>query len=1396
MNDPLPETYFVDGGTLRPDTPSYVKRPCDDELFVALMEGEFCYILTPRQMGKSSLMIHTSQRLREHNIKTAVVDFQATGTELIREWYGSVLSQIRRGLRLSVDIDEWLEQKKNVGYGQLFFDFIHDVVLAENLGPVVIFIDEVDWMLKIDFRDDFFASIRAIYNARAEYPDLRRISFVLLGVASPAELIAEPTRTPFNIGHAISLKEFSLADAIVLEQGLETIFPEQGARILKRIFYWTNGQPYLTQKICKTIAENPDMVWLDKKIDRLVKELFLTDQARKESNLKFIQDRILNSEQHIELLKLYKRSLRSRMREDGQSILQSQLKLSGLLKSENGILTVRNRIYRSVFSAKWIREHQPRDWQRILNIALGVILGWLIVAFIVVSISDGNKEDSIVKNRGDFLDAYNNQSTQSTEKEIASLADIFRTKGILRELNQDRRARNLFFVNLKTKEDQIKLFSDYREMGSENGVSLQENPTLQEDLVVVIKGIYYSLAITDTRQDNTELLKAMKKFLTDFPDDTRASLLKEITFWVNARESLSRARVLASGNDPEKDKKIKEEYIIALANYGEAIRINSENPALYFERALLYIHSREILDESEELIGENALRDLEQVVSIIGVSSSQEILTQTTDTPRILTSTITPLSGIETLIPVIGNDTNALPSTPLAIRTATRRAEVILVTQTPATSSPTPSPISVTATPQPIIVPIYTPTSTVTPAPERFTPGFFKEGINPVDDISTEIENVLRQNPWLGNMLAANPAKYPKLQEVGLVFMYPTLTPSPTPTVVPTPTLNFPAFANLRTITEENAKSVALLGQLGKGTIREAVYAPDGKLLAVASSRGIYFYNSTNLDPMGEITTIDGVSQLAFSPNGQVIVSSLDDHTIYFWNVTSQVQVGKVLIRHTGSIMSLAFSSDGNLLATASEDKTVCIWRIRDGELLQTIEHDDIVTSVAFSPDSKMLASASLDDTIWLWNVPDVETISPRQPNPIRRFETYRGSRVAFSPDGLYLAAGSDDDSIRLWRVSDGQFITAVQGGGADLAYSPDGKLLAAVSSSSRTIRLLSAGDNSLKLMNSLTGHRDTVLSVSFSPDSKNLLSTSADNTVMLWGSDSGEMLNKLVDHVISPYVAISSDGELVASGSEDGNIYLWKLSEGRIIRTLEGHTSAVRSLAFNQQGSKLASASDDGTVKLWDFNSGDLLINFTGHTANVLTVGFLPPDDQVLVSGAADGDIRFWGVNNGLFYAKVDTLSSSVNSIAFSPSGYPLVAGLANPNYVRILDVPGSFYNFAITGHTDAVRSVAFSPDGETIVSGSDDSSVRLWNVNGYVLEVLSGHTDTVRSVVFSPDGQVIASASYDGTIRLWSANDGSVLTRLTGHRAEIYSMVFSPDGKFIISGSPDGTIIIWGLP
>ena len=286
--------FFVAGGTLRADSPSYVTRSADDELFSSLLSGEFCYVLTPRQMGKSSLMVRTAHRLRAQGSCVVRIDLSSIGTVTSAEWYLGLLSRIRRELHLTVDVPAWW-QSQPLSAPQNFLTFLREVALTECAEPIVIFIDEIDSTLNLDFRDDFFAAIRASYNGRANEPRYNRLTFAFLGVATPTELIRDRKRTPFNIGRRIDLQEFGYQEAQPLLKQLAAIFPNHAAAILYRVFHWTNGHPYLTQKLCLEIADQTTTMWDNHTVDALVEQALLSTDGRKDTNLIFIEDRILNS---------------------------------------------------------------------------------------------------------------------------------------------------------------------------------------------------------------------------------------------------------------------------------------------------------------------------------------------------------------------------------------------------------------------------------------------------------------------------------------------------------------------------------------------------------------------------------------------------------------------------------------------------------------------------------------------------------------------------------------------------------------------------------------------------------------------------------------------------------------------------------------------------------------------------------------------------------------------------------------------------------------------------------------------------------------------------------------------------------------------------------------------
>ena len=230
------------GGSLQLDDPTYVTRKADDELYNGLVSGDFCYVLNCRQMGKSSLRVKTTDRLKKEGITCVVVQMTSILDEenTPDQFYAGVINSIAQDLNLEFDDMEWWESNSHLSLVNRFSNFLETVLLQRFPGRVVIFIDEIDRVFSLSFSvDGFFTAIRECFNKRADNPAFRRLTFSLLGVATPSDLIGDKSSTPFNIGKAIELTGFTLDEAKPLAVGLKM---ENSRDVLKSILRWTNGQ--------------------------------------------------------------------------------------------------------------------------------------------------------------------------------------------------------------------------------------------------------------------------------------------------------------------------------------------------------------------------------------------------------------------------------------------------------------------------------------------------------------------------------------------------------------------------------------------------------------------------------------------------------------------------------------------------------------------------------------------------------------------------------------------------------------------------------------------------------------------------------------------------------------------------------------------------------------------------------------------------------------------------------------------------------------------------------------------------------------------------------------------------------------------------------------------------
>ena len=639
----------------------------------------------------------------------------------------------------------------------------------------------------------------------------------------------------------------------------------------------------------------------------------------------------------------------------------------------------------------------------------------------------------------------------------------------------------------------------------------------------------------------------------------------------------------------------------------------------------------------------------------------------------------------------------------------------------------------------------------------------------------------------------------------------PGTIPSPTATITPLPPTPI-ALANTAfpesgvDISPENANRVGTLASWGTGSIHAAAFRPDGQILALASSLGVYLYDFPNLQLDRFFPTAEAIGAVSFSPGGTQLAAGTQDGSVYIFDASSGKHLHQ-LAPQALPVVDLAFSKDEQQITVLYQDPyntQAAIWQLADESKSSSESYEQGDFNITVSPQHRFFAFGSLQYI----EIFPIESVKEYQLyNTLDTMDYF-----ALADDGRTLAIAKYD-RIQLWDAQKDRqtweyTITAkptsrlslaatcegisVDGGytiiNHQMEFSPDGKILA-VSIYGGLVQLLDVRNGSL-----IQQFNSDVDRMIFSPDSQWLAVLPGDGTLELHHTKDGSLASRLSGHVNNfPSIAFTPNGAALAAASSDGGIRFWSIPESKQNTSLK--TSADK-IAFSPDGHYLASADPDGRLNLWEMPSGTLIRTSQAYTDRLWGLLF-SPDGRQIYTGGLDCTVREWDGQNGKFIRILlknspdDSFYILSSTMTISPDGRFLV----------ILDELGDLRQYWIQGNRlsealplpfkDIIHQVAISPDGIHLAVALDDG-IFIYDME--TQQVVAQYEGGGNQLAYSPDGRLIAIADQD-QIRLVDSQGGRILVILTGQRGAISSIAFSPNGRYLATGSQDGTIRVWGV-
>jgi WD40 repeat protein len=497
----------------------------------------------------------------------------------------------------------------------------------------------------------------------------------------------------------------------------------------------------------------------------------------------------------------------------------------------------------------------------------------------------------------------------------------------------------------------------------------------------------------------------------------------------------------------------------------------------------------------------------------------------------------------------------------------------------------------------------------------------------------------------------------------------------------------------------------------------------------------------------------------ALSPDGRRIVTSSGDSACV-WDTGTGKEIALLKVDKERFRSSL-LSPDGRRVVTLSNDNAACMWDAENGKEIAYLKHRKhksdhfLLKSASFSPDGRRIVTASEDATARVWDAENGKALL--------LFEAHSNGvkSAVFSPNGQQIVTTSLD-STRVWDAKTAKEIIRLEGGD-HAAFSSDGRRLLAIHSDEAWVYDV----ESRTKIAVLSGHSLQVLSAVFSPDGRQILTASADNTARVWNAVSGNQISVLTHTGYVNRACFSPDGHKIVTASNDRTARVWDAQTGAGIFVLKGHELAVWDATFTPDSRRVLTTSGDHTTRIWAAQCSKEIAAF--FPKDRIDFAFFSHDGRRIATTSEERPTQIWDVESG---AEIVLLAGVGRS--FSADGRHIVT--TTDDVAHVFDAENGAEIALLKGHKGSVQNAVFSPDGLSILTSSADNTARIWDARrgDEIIRIEGRH-----GAAFSSDGRRILTVSDDCKARIWDAESG----KQTLQRHNCSTAWLSPDGRRIVT-------------